>query len=59
MEKLFNDIPVSESEIKAERTRFLREYAGNVGWDADNLTESQLDVIKRQAGYKAAGMVRS
>lgn len=59
MDNIKNQVPLSEREIQAARQEFVREYASSVGWDAQNLTESQYEKIKRLPGWKAAGMLKS
>ncbi len=58
-ERLFNDTPVSQAEIDAARALFVREFASTMGWDPQNLNEQQAEQIRKQAGWRAAGMVRS
>ena len=58
-EKLFSDAPVSQAEVDAARNRFVREFAQTMGWDPQNLNEQQAEQIRRQSGWRAAGMVRS
>lgn len=58
-EKLFSDAPVSQAEVDTARNRFVREFAQTMGWDPQNLNEQQAEQIRRQSGWRAAGMVRS
>lgn len=59
LERNIRDAYVSPDEVKRARAQFVREFAATMSWDANNLSEQQLEQIQRQPGWKAAGMLKS
>lgn len=58
-EKVFREEHVNEQDVKRARENFVREFVATMGWDKNQLTESQLEQIQRQPGWRAAGMIKS
>jgi len=48
---------LSKDDVKLLRENFISKYATQKGWDANDLTPSQLLEIVEQKDYKNPGMI--